>query len=160
MRASQGANDERVKKAYRELAAIALSLQLSGPEFPRAGPTRTLENLDVELKELIDDGDLWYAEFRSREISWIRDGKNVDAEFDRFSVDELNNIRRADVAAKKLSAELEILENLPSKFPNLSRTADSNSHIVGDLILISVFLLVAFLLLTCIRLQAKHSKTK
>jgi hypothetical protein len=44
----------------------------------------SLEQVEAEFQKELDEGRKWYEQLRDRELSWIRDGKNPEAEFDRL----------------------------------------------------------------------------
>src|SRR5207245_778267 len=48
----------------------------------------TLEQLEEWFREELKDAETWYAELREREIGWIRDGKDPEAEFGRLYAEE------------------------------------------------------------------------
>ncbi len=85
LKASYEVQDEAARQAYRALAERALHMQTVGP----FGTSQlTLADLESEFKAELADADRWYAELKEREIGWIRDGKDADAEFDRLYAEE------------------------------------------------------------------------
>ena len=44
----------------------------------------TVELLEPDFKKELEEGQTWYAELRERELSWIRDGKDPEVEFDKL----------------------------------------------------------------------------
>lgn len=71
LRAAAAVDDEPTKDSYRKKAEYALNLQVGV----------NLEKIEKPLKQEIDEANQWYAELRDAEISWIRDGKDPEAEF-------------------------------------------------------------------------------
>jgi tetratricopeptide (TPR) repeat protein len=85
LKASYAVEDPAVEKAYRELAEQALRMQTQGPN---SHDQVTITDLKTTFAAELTDAEKWYAELRDRELSWIRDGKDVEAEFDRLYTEE------------------------------------------------------------------------
>ena len=79
LKASYEVPDGPARAAYRALALRALDMQSN-----RRGPDAsvTVEQVEAEFRRELDEGRDWYAALREREVSWLRDGKNPEAEFD------------------------------------------------------------------------------
>ena len=79
LKASYEVPDGPARAAYRALAFHALDMQSN-----RRGPDAsvTVEQVEAEFGRELDEGRDWYAALRERELSWLRDGKNPEAEFD------------------------------------------------------------------------------
>lgn len=75
--ASYQMKDAASRDAYRKLAAEASARQASGPTPPSP-------NIEGEFQLELADAKQWYDELRAKEIAWIRDGKDVEKEFDRL----------------------------------------------------------------------------
>jgi tetratricopeptide (TPR) repeat protein len=71
IQAARGVDDPRVAERYRQKAESILQLQV-GVSLPR---------VQAELMHEVQEADAWYASLRQAELSWIRDGKDADAEF-------------------------------------------------------------------------------
>jgi tetratricopeptide (TPR) repeat protein len=81
LRASFEAPDEPARTAYRALATRAIQMQTTG----RDRPTQiTLDQVEAAFNKELHDAKAWYAELRDRELFWIRDGLDPEAEFDRL----------------------------------------------------------------------------
>lgn len=69
------------RTTYRALASKALYMQTS----PLHNTSQlTVQLLEPDFKKELEEGSAWYAELRERELSWIRDGKDPEAEFDKL----------------------------------------------------------------------------
>jgi tetratricopeptide (TPR) repeat protein len=73
LRSAEAVSDERTKSAYRKMAENILHLQVGVD----------IEKIETPLRLEVDEADQWYAELRDAELSWIRDGKDPEAEFER-----------------------------------------------------------------------------
>ena len=63
--------------AYRGMAARALEQQT-----PRSSQEQiSLESVESTFEKELEDAGRWYATVRDRELKWIREGKNPEAEF-------------------------------------------------------------------------------
>lgn len=80
LNASYLVKDEPVRAHYRRLATGALSRQVIPGTTEPAG----LAQIESEFQKELEEGRAWYAELRERELGWIRDGKNPEAEFDKL----------------------------------------------------------------------------
>lgn len=84
LKASYQMQDDRQKKAYRDMASRALYLQT-----PRTKSTQiTLEEVEEPFKKELKEAQDWYAQLRAKEIAWIAEGKNPEAEFDKLYTTE------------------------------------------------------------------------
>jgi hypothetical protein len=43
-----------------------------------------LEVIEQDFKKELNEAKAWYAELREKELTWIRDGKDPEAEFDKL----------------------------------------------------------------------------
>jgi tetratricopeptide (TPR) repeat protein len=80
LKAAYGASDAKLWQTYRELADRAIRIQTVGV----AGTQLKLDDLDVAFKSEQADADVWYADLKRKELAWIEDGKDADAEFDKL----------------------------------------------------------------------------
>jgi hypothetical protein len=48
----------------------------------------TIEELESDFRAELADADQWYAHLREQEMTWIREGKDADVEFDRLYTEE------------------------------------------------------------------------
>lgn len=75
LKASYAVPEGQARIEYRELANIVL---------PEQRYSESIEILEpVFLKEL-EEANKWYAELREKELTWIREGKNPEIEFDKL----------------------------------------------------------------------------
>ncbi len=81
LKASYEVPDGLARAAYRAMAARALQMQTSRRD--QAGQI-SLEQVEIDFRRELDDARAWYAELRERELSWIREGRDPEAEFDRL----------------------------------------------------------------------------
>ncbi len=81
LKASYEVPDGPARVSYRRMAAHALAWQEPRAEGSLKDPVGVVER-DF-LKEL-EEGRAWYADLRERELSWIREGKDPEAEFDKL----------------------------------------------------------------------------
>lgn len=81
LKASYEVPDGPARVAYREMAAHALALHVGRDETQ--APNK-LEAVETDFKRELEEGRVWYAELRERELAWIRDGKDPEAEFDKL----------------------------------------------------------------------------
>jgi tetratricopeptide (TPR) repeat protein len=76
LRAAGEVTDAQSKERFKMLARRAMSLRIDADkEFPQ---------LERDLEAEIRDAEKWYASLRKREIQWIKEGQNVEAEFDQL----------------------------------------------------------------------------
>lgn len=80
LKASYEAPDAPARVAYRSMATDALDSQ-SVPDGQRQ---ISLQMVEDDFKRELEDARAWYADLREREISWIRNGQDPEAEFDRL----------------------------------------------------------------------------
>jgi tetratricopeptide (TPR) repeat protein len=81
LKASYAVTDEQSKADYRKLAEQALMLQL------KDGLTHTqlkLSDLEQDFQIQLANAEEWYAALKGRELTWIRDSTDPEAEFDRL----------------------------------------------------------------------------
>lgn len=84
LKASYEVRDEAIRLHYQRFAYGALRHQFAtGDDEPVS-----LERVESEFQKELEEGRAWYAELRERELGWIRDGKNPEAEFDKLYVAE------------------------------------------------------------------------
>jgi tetratricopeptide (TPR) repeat protein len=79
LKASYEVKDPAAQQAYRHFAEQALKMQL---RHPQTSDELKLPELEAEFAAELADANQWYEELKSREIGWIRDGKDADAEFE------------------------------------------------------------------------------
>lgn len=88
LQASYGMKDAESREQYRKLADRALNSQQGSRK-----PSDPSPNLEDDFKQELADAKSWYDELRAKELAWIRDGKNVDEEFDRLYAADPPNVR-------------------------------------------------------------------
>jgi tetratricopeptide (TPR) repeat protein len=76
LKASYEIPEGPAREAYRKMAKKALDLQ--------TGSQSTIERLEPAFKRELDEAQAWYSELRERELSWIREGKDPESEFDKL----------------------------------------------------------------------------
>jgi hypothetical protein len=81
LKASYVTADRDAKARYRDLARRAISFQTQTPHIQQQ---LSLDELEGDFAKELADANAWYKELKDREIQWIRDGKDTDAEFDRY----------------------------------------------------------------------------
>jgi len=80
LKASYDVPDGPARVAYRDLATQALRMQT-----PRYSMTQiSLVQVEADFQKELTEAKEWYAALRERELSWIRDGKDPEAEFDKL----------------------------------------------------------------------------
>lgn len=81
LKASYEVSDESARAAYRAMATRAIDMQTL-----KSGSTDQvlLEVIEADFQRELTEARVWYDELRDRELSWIREGKNPEAEFDRL----------------------------------------------------------------------------
>jgi hypothetical protein len=72
LKASYLTKDQGESAELRELADRAISLQTD---------PSSIERLEPEFRKELDDANRWYEELRERELGWIAQGIDADAEF-------------------------------------------------------------------------------
>lgn len=55
---------------------------------PVSGHVLSLEELETDFKNQLEEGDLWYADLKTKEISWIHEGLDPEKEFDALYTTE------------------------------------------------------------------------
>jgi tetratricopeptide (TPR) repeat protein len=78
LQASYVVLDPVAKTRYREFAKQALMMQTGV----------TFDGLESDLKQELAEANEWYAGVKAKELEWIRDGKNPEAEFNALYVNE------------------------------------------------------------------------
>lgn len=76
LKASYEVPDGPVRQDYRRMADEARMMQTTGGN--------TLEEVEANFQKELEEGRVWYAELRERELSWIREGKDPEAAFDKL----------------------------------------------------------------------------
>lgn len=80
LKASYDVPDGPARVAYRDLARNALDMQT-----PRDATAQiSLERVEADFQKELTEAEAWYAALHERELSWIRDGKDPEAEFDKL----------------------------------------------------------------------------
>lgn len=77
--ASYQVSDDAARLKYRAMAGRALNMQTA-----RNQDQISLQQVEDEFRSELDEGRDWYTNLRDRELSWIRDGKNPETEFDKL----------------------------------------------------------------------------
>jgi tetratricopeptide (TPR) repeat protein len=85
LKASYEVADESARQDYRRLAEKVLMMQTIRPN---SMTQLTLDQVEREFQKELNEAHQWYAELRERELSWIRDGKDPEVEFDRLYIEE------------------------------------------------------------------------
>ena len=80
LKASYATDNELAKESYRKLARRALSMQTRSPV---TDDVLSVEELERDFNKELADASAWYGDVKAHELQWIRDGKDVDAEYDR-----------------------------------------------------------------------------
>ncbi len=81
LKASYEFPEGTMRTSYRELAGYALEMQT--PRRDEMGQI-TVEKVEVDFQKELAEGQAWYADLREKELAWIRDGKDPEAEFDKL----------------------------------------------------------------------------
>jgi tetratricopeptide (TPR) repeat protein len=81
LKASYEVPDGPAREAYRALAMKSLHMQSS--QVHKVAQM-TLELVEPDFERELEEGRVWYAVLRERELSWIREGKDPEAEFDKL----------------------------------------------------------------------------
>ncbi len=80
LKASYDVPEGPTRVAYRGMAANALYMQT-----PRDATAQiSLERVEADFQKELTEAEAWYAALHERELSWIRDGKDLEAEFDKL----------------------------------------------------------------------------
>jgi tetratricopeptide (TPR) repeat protein len=106
LQAASSAKTAEQKADYRELASFVLMMQTRHPGTEKPLP---LSELEEDFRSELEDASKWYAELRSREIGWIRDGQDPEVEFDRLYTEEPR-------IPGEISANLSFTEELSTLF--------------------------------------------
>lgn len=75
LKASYEIPDGPARIAYQKMALAALAMQWGSEQ---------LENIEPLFKKELEEAQIWYAKLRENELSWIREGKNPEVEFDKL----------------------------------------------------------------------------
>jgi tetratricopeptide (TPR) repeat protein len=81
LKASYEVPEGRARASYRQMATGALSMQTPGPNV--SGQIG-LEQVEFGFQRELEEARAWYADLRARELAWIRDGQDPEAEFDKL----------------------------------------------------------------------------
>jgi tetratricopeptide (TPR) repeat protein len=84
LKASYETSDDPARSAYRLMGQSALQNKVMTGQSGHV----SLEQVEAGFQQELEDAKSWYAELRERELSWIRDGRNPEAEFDRLYTSE------------------------------------------------------------------------
>ncbi len=80
LKASYAVPEGPARVAYRGMATSALHMQT-----PRDAMVQiSLEQVEGDFRKELTEAEAWYAALHERELSWIRDGKDPEAEFDKL----------------------------------------------------------------------------
>jgi tetratricopeptide (TPR) repeat protein len=80
LKASYELPEGPARAAYRKMAAQAIQMQMRRDQPGQM----TLEQLEADFQKELEEARAWYADLRERELSWIRGGKDPEAEFDKL----------------------------------------------------------------------------
>lgn len=81
LKASFEVSDGPSRQDYRRMAQNVLSMQTARRDSDTG---ITLEQVEEAFQKELAEARGWYAELRERELSWIRNGKDPEAEFDKL----------------------------------------------------------------------------
>jgi tetratricopeptide (TPR) repeat protein len=81
LKASYGVPEGSAREKYRDMAQLLLMYQT--PHSDRPEPD-TLGWAERGFQKELAESRAWYADLREQELSWIRDGKNPEVEFDKL----------------------------------------------------------------------------
>ncbi|CAN5344396.1 hypothetical protein BH10PLA2_BH10PLA2_20260 [soil metagenome] len=84
LKASYETTDEAARQNYRWMGRSAIRTKV----LPDRSKQITLEAVEASFRKELEDANAWYGDLREREMSWIRDGKNPEAEFDLLYLTE------------------------------------------------------------------------
>ena len=76
LKASYEVPNGPARESYRRMADSARRMQTTGGG--------SLAEVEANFQKELEEGRAWYADLRERELSWIRDGKDPEAEFDKL----------------------------------------------------------------------------
>ncbi len=85
LKASYTVKDQAAREGYRAMAGSFLKFQTRGA-LTQDG--LELSEIEADFAAELADAEAWYAALKAKEASWIRDGKDADAEFDRLYSEE------------------------------------------------------------------------
>jgi hypothetical protein len=85
LKASYEVRDESARQNYRMMAMDVLRYQTIHPATEDPLP---LEQLEGDFQKELADAQEWYARLRQDELTWIRESKNPEQEFDRLYQEE------------------------------------------------------------------------
>jgi tetratricopeptide (TPR) repeat protein len=80
LKASYEVPEGPARVAYRGMAVQAIQMQTPRDQMRQI----TLGQVEADFQKEVAEGRAWYADLRERELSWIRDGKDPEAEFDKL----------------------------------------------------------------------------
>lgn len=83
LKASYEVPEGPARQSYRRMAARAVVQQLP-PQGVQHPQDEMLSLVERDFQKELTEGTAWYADLRERELSWIRDGKDPEAEFDKL----------------------------------------------------------------------------
>jgi len=114
LKASCQVKNQAASDAYRKLAEEVLWDQTANQ---KSHIQLELAELEAEFKAEVADADKWYAKLKKKELGWIRNGKDADAEFDRLYAaepqalgeigDDFDDKKKEDIAIVAEPATLE-----------------------------------------------------
>ena len=93
LKASYEVPDGPARKGYRLLADRALDMQTRARDSQEQ---IQLGQVEAEFQKELAEAREWYADLRERELSWIRDGKDPEAEFDKLYEPEVSGMDAKD----------------------------------------------------------------
>jgi tetratricopeptide (TPR) repeat protein len=81
LKAGMHVDNAESQKSYRFMAHNVLIMQV-----PQDKPNRkiTVKILETDFARELAEAKTWYDELRAKELTWIREGRDVDAEFDKL----------------------------------------------------------------------------
>jgi tetratricopeptide (TPR) repeat protein len=83
LKAAYEVPEDSSRTAYRAMALRVLKMQ----RFQGNNDTPiSLETVEIDFKKELEEARSWYVDLRERELSWIRDGKDPETEFDKLYV--------------------------------------------------------------------------
>lgn len=80
LKASYEVPEGPARNTYREMAANAIQMQSPRGKLEAI----SLESVEADFQKELEEGRTWYAELHERELSWIREGQDPEAEFDKL----------------------------------------------------------------------------
>jgi tetratricopeptide (TPR) repeat protein len=85
LKGSYEVGDEAARLAYREMAREVLRYQTRTPQDQQQ---LSLEELEQSFQRELTETRQWYEEVRQNELTWIREGKDPEQEFNRLYYEE------------------------------------------------------------------------